>query len=546
MAREGRILVVDDDVVWRTELVETLRREGYHTESASSEKEALHKLDAALFHLAILDICLEDGNQENTDGIDILRKLKEQNLSEAVKVIMLSDHDTKELLRKTFREYAVIDFLSKGEFNKKILLDEVREAIEEKAEINLALDIRWQKVHGPEDAILNLEIDTTSIVPGSDLHRLVATELEDLLCRLFHEASSILVRPSTPGLSATGVLAVQPFYLNTGGRGTVIVKFGDIQKIEREHANFKTYIQHSLGGARSTVAHELRRTPHLAGIVYSFIGVSGTHVDDFGSFYHNSHTTTGEIKQVLDRLFLETCGNWYNNRSPLQPQDLASDYLHLLNLTPEKLKQGSLALGHSVFGLNQDKLHFHTLGANHTFTNPLEIVFGRPQWTSTFICTTHGDFNSHNILLDDHGNSWLIDFLRTGQGHILRDVAELDTVVRFELVAEADATLAERQEMEEALCSINRFSQLDQLEASFSTQNEALARAFAVVVHLRKLAWNLLKRGTINTHEEMEEYFIALFYYALNMLRFTELSLTQREHALLSASLLADTLHLNR
>ena len=544
MARQGRILVVDDNVVWRTEVVETLRREGYHAESASSEKEALLKLDTALFHLAILDICLEDSNQENIDGINILRELKEQDLSEAVKVIMLSDHDTKELLRKTFREYAVVDFLSKGEFNKKILLDEVHEAIGEKAEINLALDIRWQKVHGPEEAILNLEIDSTSIVPGSDLHRLVATELEDLLCRLFHEASSILVRPTTPGQSATGVLAVQPFYPDTGSRGNVIVKFGDIQKIEREHSNFKRYIEHSLGGARSTVAHELRRTPHLAGIVYSFIGVAGTRVDDFGSFYHNPYTTTGEIKQVLDKLFLETCGNWYNNRSALNPQDLASDYLQLLNLTPEKLKQGSLALGDSVFGLNQDKLQFQALGTNHTFTNPLERIFGRSQWTSTFICTTHGDFNSHNILLDDHGNSWLIDFLRTGQGHILRDVAELDTVVRFELLAEGEATLAERLSMEQALCSITRFSQLDQLEASFSTANEALARAFAVAVHLRKLAWNLLRRGT-NTHEEMEEYFIALLYYALNMLRFTELSITQREHALLCASLLADTLHLN-
>lgn len=545
MARQGRILVVDDNVVWRSEVVETLRREGYHAEPAASEKEALQKLDSALFHLAILDICLEDGNQDNTDGIDILRELKEQDLSEAVKIIMLSDHDTKELLRKTFRDYAVVDFLSKGEFNKRILLDEVHEAIAEKAEINLALDIRWQKVSGPEDAILNLEIDSTSVVPGSDLHRLVATELEDLLCRLFHEASSIIVRPTTPGQSATGVLAVQPFYSGTGGRGTVIVKFGDIQKIEREHTNFKTYIQHSLGGARSTVAHEQRRTPHLAGIVYSFIGVAGTHVDDFESFYHNQHTTTEDIKQVLNKLFLETCGNWYNNRSPLQPLDLSSDYLQLLNLTPEKLKQGSLALGHSVFGLNQDRLQFQALIANHTFTNPLERIFDRAQWTPTFICTTHGDFNSHNILLDDHGNSWLIDFLRTGQGHILRDVAELDTVVRFELLAEGEATLAERLSMEQALCGTNRFSQLDQLQASFSTDNEALARSFAVAIHLRKLAWNLLRRSTISTHEEMEEYFIALLYYALNMLRFTGLSIMQREHALLCASLLADTLNLN-
>jgi hypothetical protein len=46
-----------------------------------------------------------------------------------------------------------------------------------------------------------------------------------------------------------------------------------------------------------------------------------------------------------------------------------------------------------------------------------------------------------------------------------------------------------------------------------------------------------------NPGDDIREYFIALFYYALNTARFSWLSKTQREHALLSASLLAD--HLN-
>lgn len=540
MAKQGRILIVDDDELWRTEVVETLRREGYHAESASTEQQALEQLDTALFHLAILDICLEDNNPNNTDGIKILQALKTRNLSDAVKVIMLSDHDTKDLLRKTFRDYAVVDFLSKGDFNKKILLDEVHEAIAEKAQINLALDIRWQKVSGPAEAALNLVINDTSIVPDTPLHRLIAAELEDLLCRLFHEARSIIVRPSAPGYSSTGVLAVQPFYSDTGGRGTVIVKFGDIQKIEREHANFKRFVEHSPGGGRSTIAHELRRTPHLAGIIYSFVGVAGTRLEDFGSFYSNPHTTIEGLETALDRLFRETCGNWYDNRSQLQPQDLSSDYQQLLSLTPESLEQGVIALGNSVSINRNGTLQFQSLGTKQAFTNPLK-VFGRPQWTSTYICTTHGDFNSQNILLDDNGNAWLIDFLRTGQGHILRDVSQLDSVVRFELLAEAEATLAERLAMEEAMCSIDRYSQLDRQAMSFLPSNHALARAFETAIYLRKLAWNLLRRST---HEEMEEYFIALYHHALNAIRFHDLSSTQRQHALLSASLLADKLHL--
>jgi DNA-binding response OmpR family regulator len=540
--KQGRILIVDDDEEWRTEVVETLRREGYLAETAPTEDQALAQLDTKLFHLAILDICLQDDNPNNTDGITLLHELKNRNLGETVKVIMLSDHDTKEHLRTTFRDYSVVDFLSKGEFNKKILLDEVREAFTERMNINLSLNIRWQIVNGPEDAVLNLAISGTSVTRGTALHSLIATELEDLLCRLFHEASSIIVRPVSPGQSATGVLAVQPFYPSTGSRGTVIVKFGNLRKVEQEHANFKKYVEHALGGGRSTVVHGLRRTPHLGGIIYSFVGVANTRLEDFGSFYSHSNTTIEGIKKALDNLFLETCENWYENRSQLQPHDLSDDYRQLLNLTLEKLEYGFLALGDSVSVFKKEKLQFQSLSTRHIFTNPLAVVTDRPWWISTYICTTHGDFNTHNILLDDNDNTWLIDFLRTGQGHILRDVSELDSVVRFELLAGKGATLDERLTMEEALCSIDRFSQLERLGTNFSTENEALAKTFATVVHLRKLAGMLLRRSS---HEDMEEFYVALFFHALNTLRFDDLSLTQREHALLCASLLADKLHLN-
>ncbi len=159
----------------------------------------------------------------------------------------------------------------------------------------------------------------------------------------------------------------------------------------------------------------------------------------------------------------------------------------------------------------------------------------------TYICITHGDFNQHNLLVDSIANMWLIDFQRTGQGHILRDVAMLDSVVRFQLLASSEATLEERLQMEEALCSIDRFSQVQQLTTRFSTENSALAKTYAIVVHLRTLARWLVSQ---KPNDDMSEYYIALLYNAMNTLRFNDLSLRQREHALLCASLLVDRLGL--
>jgi hypothetical protein len=95
--------------------------------------------------------------------------------------------------------------------------------------------------------------------------------------------------------------------------------------------------------------------------------------------------------------------------------------------------------------------------------------------------------------------------------------------------------------MEEVLCSIEHFSQLEQLETKLPMENQVLAKTYATVVHLRTLARRLVDQ---NPNDDMSEYYIALLYNALNTLRYYSLPPRQREHALLCASLLADRLGL--
>ncbi len=144
--------------------------------------------------------------------------------------------------------------------------------------------------------------------------------------------------------------------------------------------------------------------------------------------------------------------------------------------------------------------------------------------------------------MDNSGNVWLIDFQSAGQGHILRDVAMLESTVRFQLLAAEEATLDDRLQMEVALCSIERFSEVEHLATGFSTENQALAKAYATAVHIRKLAHKLVEQ---NPSDDISEYYIALLYNAMNTIGFTSLPSGQREHAVLSASLLADRLGLS-
>lgn len=532
--RPGRILIVDDDADWRKKLVESLQQNDYISDAVEDVPQALKKLSTAIYHIVVLDIRLPN----NAEGIDLLQELDRRGLKEATKVIMLSGYGTMERMRKAFKDYEVADFLEKDNFSPQIFLESVKQVFA-KANINLALNIQWPTTSTIEQVVSNLKVNEKQIARNSLLRKQFSLELEDLFCRLFHEAETVLVQPLTPGWSGAQVLRIQPFFKGRGRWQEVVVKFGEVNKIGKEYANFQQYVRGFLSGGRSTNILALRYTLHLGGIVYSFLGTDNDHLMDFANFYHG--IDTHKIRDALNHLFLDTCSNWYANRERTQPLDLAADYQRLLNYSPKKLEKIIAEQLPSVSG--RQKLTFHSLHSSRNFTNPLLATAGLSFMRITSTCTTHGDFNPHNLLIDHAGFTWLIDFEATEPAHILRDIATLDSAIRFQLLLAQEATLEERLRMEEVLCEAEHFNQMNPLPTSFPTDNQALVKAYTTVTHLRTLAGNLVVQ---NQHDDIKEYYIALFYNALNTLRFSSLETVQLEHALLSASLLADKLNPDR
>jgi Ternary complex associated domain 9 len=293
-----------------------------------------------------------------------------------------------------------------------------------------------------------------------------------------------------------------------------------------------------LGGGRNTTIIDVRLTPHLGGIIYSLLGTVNEQLVNFGDYYHRMNAT--RVNKLLERLFHETCGAWYANRGQFEPIDLTAEYRHLLGYPWERFQQIVTEQLSSV--KVKQVLTFPNLKSRRTFTNPFRALDNQTLFRPTYRCITHGDVNQHNLLIDNTEHMWMIDIQETGQSHILRDLAILDSVVRFQLLTAEEATLKERLQLEQVLCSIDRFSQVAQLEKMFSTENQALAKAFFTVVHLRILAHQMVDQ---NPNDDISEYYIALLFNALNTLQFFSLPQEQREHALLCASLLVDRLGLD-
>ena len=536
--REFRILIVDDVVEVCTSIEGFLASEGYDAESAHTLDEAWDRLNNSFYHVLILDINLRGDEQpENDDGLQLLRKLDHKGLLSATQVIMYSDRGSLERYREAFGKFHVEDFLEKVRNTPADLVTAIKKIAKEKAQINLSLNTRWPKDLNPLQVVVNLNIAGTRVKDHSSLQEQLATELDDLLCRLFYKSASVLLKPLSSGQSGSAVMLATPFFKKTGAGQAVVVKFGDHSQINQEWQNFKEFVQLYLGGNRSTNVIDLRRSLHLGGIVYSLLGSASDQVESFRSFY--ARADVRKIKIALQRLFQETCKQWYANRGVLQLLDLTHEYAQQrLGLSTGRLER---AISEGLKGVHgKRELYFDALSTKRAFTSPVVDLRTQEYLASTYECSTHGDLNGDNILIDQDAHAWLIDFSLTGPGHILRDFAELDGAIRFQFLKPEEATLEERLVMEDVLAVPQHFSEVNKLPEKLETENAALAKAYETTLYLRKLAQQTVSS---NPTDEIREYNVALYYYSLNALRFYSWPQIQRQHALLSASILFDLIN---
>ncbi len=539
MRRLLRVLVVDDDEEWRNLLAEILPPDEFQVDAVASAAEAKTELAKSFFHLVTLDIRLQDADESNVQGFELLQELAESGQTEATRIIVLSAFGTEQQQREAFRDHNVMDFVNKRGpehrgFDNRAFVQGLRSAMAGKFQLNLALNIHWQGISEPEEAVQGLRVQGSRLRASdrdSPLFRRVVAELDDLLCRLFHDAEEVLLRSLERGHGGGGLLLAEPQYADLGAGQPLVIKFGDVAQIHTEAENYRTFVSGFVGGHRAAHLTNERRTPLLGGLAYSLLGHDSGRFRNFQEFYIES--SQQQVVRLLETLFSQTCGNWYANVKPPELLNLTEDYQNLLGFTLGNLEAALTSRLPSVQGA--ERLKFEGLSGDRRFTNPLQLLNRQPIILRSCRGVTHGDLNHFNILIDDQDNAWLIDFQATGWGHFLRDFARLDSFVRFLLLK--DATLDERLVLEEALGSANNYCDFTALEASFISANPMVEKAFHVSIAIRKLAADVATEGRPG---DFREYHAASFFFALNWLRFYDAPRMEREHAILAASILAE------
>jgi len=512
----ARILIVEDDPHWVNTIKLVIEPLASFIDVATNLAGAQRYLEDRYYNVAIVDLSLQHGDPNNSDGMKFLALLRTLALNQTVRPIIFSAYGDMDIAIAAFRDYDVVNFLKKAPFEPHELQQAVENALQQN-HLNRPLALR---VAGHRD--LRQLLEEFNWARREDPFQL-EPEFYDLLRRLFPIATRLFIKTLPAGQSGAGILDVEPGYQDSVGK-PVIVKFGKRDKTMVEKQNYDQFVEPYVSAQSSTqLGCETARI--MGAISYRLIGTELGAVDTFAAYY--ARNKGEDICTALSNLFSETCALWYENRNgPREQHNLVELYECDLHMIWDEVWAGATTLN-----VDLAASHLQFPGIRGRFINPKPWLAAHadrlylPIWQAI----THGDLNAYNILVTADKHCWLIDFYRSGRGHILRDVIELETAIKFDLTAYA--------ELDDFRALETHLLQQTQLDDPILPESaHPYAKPLAVIGHLRKQAYLFTGHA-----RPMREYNVGLLLTTLNLLRLDFLR-AAFPAVLLSAALLCEWL----
>lgn len=118
-----KVLLVDDDEAISTVFSTALLKEGFETSRASTGKDALDKAKSEHPDLVLLDQILPD-----MQGNEVLAKLKQDETTKNIPVVILSNFSQEELVKQAINEGAV-DYIFKYQAATSDVVGKVKEIL---------------------------------------------------------------------------------------------------------------------------------------------------------------------------------------------------------------------------------------------------------------------------------------------------------------------------------------------------------------------------------------------------------------------------------
>jgi CheY-like chemotaxis protein len=499
-----RILIVDNDARTRRAYQELLKHWEYQPILADGDAKLLledaqakarnHRCQLALMDMRLID----DFDDDDKSGLELIPKLKPASC------IMVSARANLADAREG-EEKGAAGFVGKGEGPK---------ALQEKLEREAQKICAQKKGLSIEPVEILGRLASTLL--GNHIPRQYHDQIADAFLRLFPDAQLLRVeKVGTSHISSDLLTVPRPrsviLKVYEDDRQPVIVKLARVHKVKRELRNFREYIEGRLFGNFVPVLRRECVLWDIGGLKLSYVG---TIDQTFSNFFRTNRV--GRIRQSLTNFFKNTWSPYYEQPTEARNVSLFDLYCQVWEMDwVERIQRFQDFHPEDVMGRERWE--------QAQAPNPIEwvkenILNGRDasivEYTKTAI--THGDLHGDNILVDTNNNIWVVDFERTGPGHILQDFIELESDIINRLPCTAENFPAFLS-ICIAACEQNEIKGME-LTESVEAQTE-MKKAMLTISHLRSLArectglsdarqyllgllFNTLFRATISTSNQ--------------------------------------------
>ncbi|MGC1377585.1 MAG: phosphotransferase [Anaerolineales bacterium] len=336
------------------------------------------------------------------------------------------------------------------------------------------------------------------------------TAPEEALIRNVHPGYGkiILEKEFGGGYSDTRVFLVLPVKTNGASDARIVTKIGPAAELRREKENYDHYIGPALPFSATQITRFYEQDGQAA-VNYAFAG--GTALGKTVSLEEYSLAQPAEaVNKTLDALLDKALGEtWYGQHVPLHSLFSAEYGRHLPD--HEDLEKIVKAIFPNLSTGDGNRIQIP--GVDGSYPDPLKeyprlldkTLNGRRSWV-------HGDLHLRNVLVDESGKGWLIDFAKVTERHNLFDFIKLEVYIRLMALAQVSGAF-----------SLNEYAQFERtLNADTPSQpstppaNPQLAKAWQVIRAIRQIA-----RKYMGAEPDFRgEYFPALLLYGLAMLKY--------------------------
>jgi DNA-binding response OmpR family regulator len=511
------VLLADNDELFIRGPERVLKNQGWAVTTVTTERAAREALEKGWFHIAILDLRLDDDGNFDLTGLLLA---KEQRYSPIPKIIYTAFVKHEQIAGQSFGEPLLL--VSKEE-DRSTLIEAVKTVLS-RTPSNWNLQVAFAPATGLSFEFLAKTISTSS-TENSEL------EVGDLIRRLFHHEERRITVERVLWRRGCRIAVEISIFAPVAGTDFFIVVLGPRDSIEDEVALFRM-VGPKKPGVNSTYLDRSAITTHFGAIAYAISAPAGHRVTSLRAAYRTPKDFPGAVRG----LFETTLPPWHHKDSAFRDEPVGKLYGRRLlgNISPDRLKNAVTTLAEESGRVNfKIRLEDSVLNlpGGMSIGAPLARLTSWPDGSKSWVANSPGRLSGDNVLADQSGGAWCTDFEEAGAAPVLANHVAIEAMIRFDWLECTEMT--ELLQMERWLTDGSKFRQVDPVGV-----DKGRRTALQAIRDIRQMAWDM-------SNFDVNAYQAGMYYEAISRVaRFDRAQqkevLTVSLHALLAAALIVE------